>query len=504
MILNSRVLRLALASLTVLSAAAAMSQPGNSQPARPFAQSQSIPGQYIVVFKDSVGNAPAEAANLARGAGGQLLHSYSWAIKGFAATLPAAAVQGILNNPNVDYVEQDQTVSLSQAQSPATWGLDRIDQVDRPLDTIYHYNYTGAGVKAYIVDTGIRADHLEFTGRLLSGFSAISDGRGTSDCNGHGTHVAGTVGGTTWGVAKQANLIPVRVLDCKGSGTWSGVIAGIDWVANNGGSGSVANMSLGGGFSSSINAAVAGAVAQGVTMVVAAGNSNANACSYSPSSEPSAITVGATTSADARASYSNYGTCLDLFAPGSSITSAWYTSNTASNIISGTSMASPHVAGVAALAIQANPGSTPAAIAQLLVSNATLNHVGSAGTGSPNKLLFSMATTGAVEPALLEIAVQSITGSSARNGRNWRAHVNVTIRNLGTGGPVANATVSGSFSPGGTASCVTASSGSCTMTSGAIAASYAFTSFTVTNVSGTNMSYLPGQNSMTQINIAKP
>src|SRR6185369_6941614 len=336
------------AALTGLASSAATAQAVDPPAHHPFAPSQPIAGRYIVVFKQGVANPAAEAANATRG-GGQLHHVYSAAIKGFAATLPDSALAGLRNNPLVDYIEQDQTVSLNQTESGATWGLDRIDQVDRPLDTLYHFNYTGAGVTAFIIDTGIRADHVEFTGRVFEGYSAIADGRGTDDCNGHGTHVSGTVGGTTWGVAKQVSLRPVRVLDCRGSGTWSGVIAGIDWVANNTAvRPAVANMSLGGGKSTSVNAAVAGAVSKGVTMVVAAGNSSADACNYSPSSEPSALTVGATTSTDARASYSNFGSCVDIFAPGSSITSAWNTSSSATNTISGTSMASPHVTGVAA------------------------------------------------------------------------------------------------------------------------------------------------------------
>lgn len=284
------------------------------------------------------------------------------------------------------------------AQNSATWGLDRIDQVDRPLSSQYLYQYQGAGVYAFVLDTGILATHQDFGGRVQPGTGFISDGNGSSDCNGHGTHVAGTIGGSQWGVAKGVTLVPVRVLDCAGSGSWSGVIAGLDWVASQTAMRpAVANLSLGGAKSSSVNAAVAAAVGKGVTMVVAAGNSNADACNTSPASEPSAITVGATTSADARASYSNFGSCLDLFAPGSSITSAWYTGTAATQTISGTSMASPHVAGVAALALAANPASTPDMVTRFLTDNASLNKVGAAGTGSPNRLVFSLAA-GAPRP----------------------------------------------------------------------------------------------------------
>ena len=357
---------------------------------RGFAPSTPIRGQYIVVFKDHVPDARAEAATVMRGVGaqGRLLHTYTAAIKGFSAQLPDAAVQALRNNPNVLLVEEDQTVQLNQTQADATWGLDRIDQVDRPLDGQYEYNATGSGVTAFIIDTGIRADHVEFGGRVGAGFTSINDGRGTSDCDGHGTHVAGTVGGSTWGVAKQVSLVPVRVLDCRGSGTWSGVIAGVDWVANSTVRPAVANMSLGGGKSTSVNAAVAGAVAKGVTMAVAGGNSSADACNYSPASEPTAITVGATTSSDSRASYSNYGSCLDIFAPGSSITSAWHTGATATNTISGTSMASPHVCGVGALYKHAFGDASSATVHNWIINNSTTGRIKSNPTGTPNRLLF--------------------------------------------------------------------------------------------------------------------
>ena len=491
----------ALAAATPAALAQAVQPPAT----HPYSQSQPIPGRYIVVFKDSVSNPAAEAANLMRGRGGQLHHTYSSALKGFAANLPAAALQGIRNNPNVDYIEQDQTVSLSDVQSPATWGLDRSDQADRPLDTQYHYNYTGAGVHAFIIDTGIRATHTDFQGRVQSGYTAINDGNGTDDCNGHGTHVAGTVGGITWGVAKGVSLIPVRVLNCRGSGSWSGVIAGIDFAANSPLRPAVANMSLGGGASSSVDAAVAGAVNKGVTMVVAAGNSSADACSYSPARAPSAITVGATTSGDARASYSNYGTCLDIFAPGSGITSAWNTSDSATNTISGTSMASPHVSGVAALALAANTAASPWAVTAFLTTNATPERLSATGSGSPNRLVYSLAAGAPQEPAPQTVAVKSIVGSSAKSGSNWRAYATVTIGTPSENwNPAANATVVGSFSPGGTASCVTGSTGTCTMTSATINRNTASTTMSVTGVSGPLLNYDASQNAAAQIVISKP
>jgi len=492
------------ATLLALASTATYAQAPDSPPTHPFAQSSPIAGRYIVVFRKDVGNPAAEAANHVRGPGAQLHHVYSTALKGFAATLPAAALAGIQNNPMVDYIEQDQTVSLTQVENGATWGLDRIDQADRPLDLLYHYTATGAGVHAFIIDTGIRPDHIEFSGRLSTGFTAIADGRGTTDCNGHGTHVAGTVGGTTWGVAKQVALTPVRVLDCRGSGTWSGVIAGIDWVANTTSRPAVANMSLGGGKSTSVNAAVAGAVAKGVTMVVAAGNSSADACNYSPSSESSALTVGATTSSDLRASYSNYGSCVDIFAPGSAITSAWNTGSSATSTISGTSMASPHVAGVSALVAETNPAASPAAIAAFLAGSATANRIGSVGAGSPNLLVYSLGTGSAAEPPPSQIAVSSLTGSWSKQGRNWRAKATAAVHDVYTKAGVPNVTVTGSFSPGGNASCVTASNGTCTLGSAPISSAITTSVFTVGGLSGSNMTYDSSQNSASQVTIIKP
>lgn len=246
-------------------------------------------------------------------------------------------------------------VEAAGDQGGATWGLDRIDQRDLPLNSNYHYDYDGSGVTAFVIDTGVRNTHNEFGGRASSGYDFIDNDNDSSDCNGHGTHVAGTIGGSTYGVAKNVNIVGVRVLNCSGSGTNSGVISGINWVKNNAQGPSVANMSLGGGASQALDDAVNAAVAAGISFVVAAGNDNSNACNYSPARAANAVTVGSTTSTDSRSSFSNYGTCLDIYAPGSSITSAWYNSNSATNTISGTSMASPHVAGVAALYLAENP-----------------------------------------------------------------------------------------------------------------------------------------------------
>jgi aqualysin 1 len=342
-----------------------------------------IPGQYIVIFeKGAQGRAINAAAQAAERQGAQILHRYSAALNGFALRAPEQALQGLQRNPNVVYIEADQTVSID-----VTWGLDRIDQRNLPLDNIYSPNGNGSGVHAYIIDTGIRASHNEFSGRVGNGYDVI-DGGAPDDCNGHGTHVAGTVGGTTYGVANRVTLHGVRVLNCSGSGTTAGVIAGVDWVTNNRQTPAVANMSLGGGASTSLDNAVNNSINAGVTYAVAAGNSSANACNYSPARVAAALTVGATTSSDARSSFSNYGTCVNIFAPGSSITSAWHTSNSATNTISGTSMASPHVAGAAALYLGTNPGASPSAVFNAVVNNATTGVLSGIGSGSPNRLLY--------------------------------------------------------------------------------------------------------------------
>ncbi len=314
---------------------------------------------------------------------------YNTAVQGFAFEGTEAQARRLMNDPRVDFIEEDGMSYLSPTQSGVTWGIDRIDQRDRPLNGTYTYDYTASNVRVYVIDSGILASHGDFGGRVLAGATAISDGRGTSDCNGHGTHVAGTVGGATWGVAKQARLVPVRVFGCTGGSANSTIIAGIDWVAANHVKPAVANMSLGGPASSAIDNATNNLINSGVTVVVAAGNDNANACNYSPARVANAITVGSTTSTDARSSFSNFGTCVNIFAPGSSIRSAWYTSNTATNTISGTSMASPHVAGAAALYLSVNPGASPATVRNAIYNKATTNRLTGLNTGSPNRLLYS-------------------------------------------------------------------------------------------------------------------
>jgi subtilisin family serine protease len=354
-----------------------------------------VPGQYIVVLKDDFSKGLTATAtlaareNLAAQFNGKIFHQYQAALNGFAVRMSAAQAEALSRHPAVDFVQEDRVITLAATQTGATWGIDRIDQRDLPLSTTYVYNATGAGVHAYIIDTGVRLTHSEFTGRMGNGFDAVTTGGTANDCNGHGTHVAGTVGGTTYGVAKSVTLHPVRVLDCNGSGTTAGVVAGVDWVTANKQTPAVANMSLGGGADTALDNAVRNSIAAGVTYSLASGNSNADACNSSPARTLEAITVNASTNTDARASFSNWGTCTDIFAPGNNITSAWHSSDTSTNTISGTSMAAPHVAGAAALYLQGNPGATPDQVAAALFNNSTPNKITSPGTGSPNRLLYT-------------------------------------------------------------------------------------------------------------------
>jgi serine protease len=365
-----------------------------SKLATPAPGAQLIPDRYIVTFKEDMvprGVQAAEVRDVAaslmaeRGMSeAAITHVYSSAISGFAAVMTERQALRLAQDPAVALIEQDQV-----ARASVTWGLDRTDQRDLPLDNVYSNKYgNGSGTHSYVIDTGIRLTHNEFTGRMGNGFDAVTSGGNANDCNGHGTHVAGTVGGTTYGMATGTILHPVRVLDCNGSGSYAGVVAGIDWVTANHIKPAVANMSLGGGASSTVDNAVTNSINAGVTYAVAAGNDNKDACNYSPARTPAALTVGSTTSSDARSSFSNWGTCVDIFAPGSSITAAWHTSDTATNTISGTSMASPHVAGAVALYLGANPSATPAQVEAALEGDATTGKVTSAGTGSPNLLLY--------------------------------------------------------------------------------------------------------------------
>ncbi|MET0233684.1 MAG: S8 family peptidase [Kibdelosporangium sp.] len=353
-----------------------------------------VKDSYVVVLK----NTPADATSLSQKYGGSVTHTYKAALNGFATTMSEAQARKLAADPAVQYVQANRTLRITGTQpNPPSWGIDRIDQRNLPLDNSYTYPNEASNVNAYIIDTGILTTHQTFGGRAKPGFDAITSGGSAVDCHGHGTHVAGTVGGAEYGVAKAVNLFAVRVLSCTGSGTTAQVVAGIDWVTANAVKPAVANMSLGGGVDTTLDAAVQRSIASGITYAIASGNSSgSNACNFSPARVPEAITVNASTNTDARASFSNIGTCTDIYAPGQNIVSSWIGSNTATNNISGTSMATPHVAGAAALYLSTNPAATPQQVRDALVDNASSDKISDAGSGSPNKLLYVGA--GGTEP----------------------------------------------------------------------------------------------------------
>jgi subtilisin family serine protease len=357
------------------------------------------PGQgpqgFIVVLKNSVPHANSVAAEHSVRFGADVEHVYEHALKGYAATFEPGQVGAIAADGRVAYVEQDREVRASATQAGATWGIDRIDQHALPLSGTFTYANTGSGVKAYIIDTGILTSHAEFGGRAVNGLDTVDGSLPAADCHGHGTHVAGTVGGATYGVAKGVTLVAVRVLNCNGSGTTSGVIAGVDWVTGDhlAGQPAVANMSLGGSASNSLDTAVRNSITDGVSYAVAAGNGNVagihqDACKSSPARVTEAMTISATDKTDRKASWANFGKCVDWFAPGVGITSAWSSSDTATHTISGTSMATPHTAGVAALFLQSTPGAPPATVRDALFALTTKGIVSSSRTPN-NHLLFT-------------------------------------------------------------------------------------------------------------------
>jgi subtilisin family serine protease len=402
--------------LVAVAAAATAGEVRRPRGGRPIADS------YIVVLKPSAAGtaeAPAPsglsvsqvAGDLVTRHRGRLAHFYQHALRGFSVRLGETAAQALADDPRVEYVEQDAEVTVDEVQSSAPWGLDRTDQRDLPLSGTYDAQGGGAGVNVYVIDTGVRATHVEFGGRARHGWSGIDDGRGSGDCHGHGTHVAGTIAGATAGVAKFATVWAVRVLDCAGTGAMSATLAGVDWVTAHHVKPAVANMSLGGGVSQALDDAVRRAVAAGVTFTVSAGNANGDACQQSPARVPEALTVAATGAYDERASFSNWGTCVDLFAPGVSVLSSYYTSDTAMGSLSGTSMAAPHVAGVAAVYLQTHPTANPAEVGAALLGNATAGKVANPGSGSPNRLLYSIFTPPAGAPPCTDC--QRYTGTLA-------------------------------------------------------------------------------------------
>src|SRR5262245_11762179 len=358
--------------------------------------------RYIVTMRSGATGVATEARSTLDRArpGARPERVFRHALRGYTARLTAAQAQALASDPAVASVEPDQIATTQVTQSSAPWGLDRIDQRNLPLSGTYTYTRNGSGVTAYIIDTGIRFTHSDFGGRARSGFDAI-DGGSADDCNGHGTHVSSTLGGSTFGVAKGVSLVAVRVLDCNGSGAVSGVISGVDWAVGDHAAGqpAVANMSLGGGASSSLDAAINRLVNDGVTVAVAAGNSSANACNGSPSRVPNAFTVAASDINDALASFSNRRSCVAIIGPGGNITAAWMDSDTATNTISGTSMATPHAAGAAAKFLSANPSAAPATVMSALVQASTKNVVAiptcrprpfrPCPAATPNQLLFT-------------------------------------------------------------------------------------------------------------------
>jgi len=352
-------------------------------------RADAVPGSYIVALRDSASPRALSASaadSLVGKYGGQVRTTWQHALNGFHASLTAAQARRIAADPRVDFVQADLPVKATGTQpNPPSWGLDRVDQQNLPLDSSYTYPNGAGNVTAYVIDTGIKITHQDFGGRASWGTNTVDSNN--TDCHGHGTHVAGTVGGTRYGVAKEVKLVAVKVLNCQGSGTSAGVVNGVNWVARNAVKPAVANMSLGGSADTATDTAVRNLVAAGVTTAVASGNDNQNACNYSPARVREAISTNASTRTDGRASFSNWGTCTDIFAPGQDITSTWHTSDSATNTISGTSMASPHVAGAAAIYVSANPSATPAQVETALVNAATSGKISNPGTGSPNKLL---------------------------------------------------------------------------------------------------------------------
>lgn len=359
---------------------------------------RAISNRYIIVLNDDEDSQTNELSQaetfeyeLNNFYGGKIDKQFTHALRGYSVEMPAREALRLSQDKRIKYVEEDAEVFASSLQPGVTWGIDRIDQRSIPLDTNYNFNQTGEGVHAYIIDTGIRITHEDFGGRASADFDAFDDGQNGIDCNGHGTHVAGTVGSATFGVAKNVRLHAVRVLNCSASGSISSIVSGIDWVTRNHISPAVANISIGAsGISGTLDTAVTNSIASGVTYVIAAGNSALDACNYSPARAPNAITVGASASADQRAPWSNFGPCVDIFAPGQTITSTSIASDTASTIMTGTSMSSPHVAGVIALYLETNPTASPAMATAALTNSATTGILSNIGLGSPNRLLYSL------------------------------------------------------------------------------------------------------------------
>ncbi|ANZ41272.1 peptidase S8/S53 subtilisin kexin sedolisin [Lentzea guizhouensis] len=484
--MSQRTLRtLGVAAVAAASAALSIPTAAAAQPEGPIVAESApnaVQDSYIVVLKDN-GMARESVSGNASGLvgryGGKIGFTYKAAFKGFSVTMPAKQAKRLAADPSVAYVEQDRTVQvLADQLNPPSWGLDRVDQADLPLNSKYSYGTDASNVTAYVIDTGINYDHADFGGRASFGFDAFSDGRNGKDCQGHGTHVAGTVGGATYGVAKAVKLKAVRVLNCAGGGSVSTEAAGVDWVTANAVLPAVANMSLYTGTANEpsrvLDDAVRASIRGGVSYVVAAGNFNDDSCKYSPQRVTETINVMATARTDARASFSSYGTCSDLFAPGQDIVSASHSNNTGSATMSGTSMASPHVAGAAALYLAANPAKTPAEVHAAILASATRNKVTNPGANSANLLLrtnsgvagVSVANPGAQTTALNGAVNLQLSASGGTAPYTWSATGLPTGLSIGasSGLVTGTATVAGTYNVTVTATAAAGGSGSTSFT----------------------------------------